>query len=284
MDFDCAHLRLFLTCKDHMVSNENFDLLHHEEYDLLTTSPKPNSEKLSDYYKSEAYISHTDSKKTFLDKVYQQVRSVMLKKKIELLEKHLPQKGKVLDLGAGTGDFLQTAKKNAWEIEGIEPNEKARKIAEEKQVFLKTESKSFAGSAFDVISMWHVLEHVPDLEKQLNELDRLLKKNGVLFIAVPNFKSYDAEHYQEFWAAYDVPRHLWHFSKTSISKIFDEFGFEIVATHPLKFDSYYVSLLSEKHKTGKSNFVKAFWTGFRSNSKAKRTNQYSSMIYVLKRQ
>src|SRR5699024_4600730 len=137
---------------------------------------------------------------------------------------------------------------------------------------------------FDVISMWHVLEHVPDLEKQLNELDRLLKKNGVLFIAVPNFKSYDAEHYQEFWAAYDVPRHLWHFSKTSISKIFDEFGFEIVATHPLKFDSYYVSLLSEKHKTGKSNFVKAFWTGFRSNSKAKRTNQYSSMIYVLKRQ
>lgn len=283
MDFDLTNLHPFLTCKDHMVSGENFDLLHNSEYDLLVTSPKPTAEKLSEYYKSDDYISHTDSKKTLFDKVYQLVKSIMLKKKIGLLEKHFPQKGKVLDIGAGTGDFLKMAKNSGWKIHGAEPNKKARELARQKKIILNEHTENFPDSNFDAITMWHVLEHIPDLEKQLQELDRLLKKDGTIFVAVPNFKSYDAEHYQEFWAAYDVPRHLWHFSKTSISKLFKKTNFELEEIAPLKFDAYYVSLLSEKHKTGKSNVAKAFWTGFRSNQKAKRTNAYSSLIYVLKR-
>lgn len=283
MNFNFTTLRPLLTCKDHMVSGENFDLLHNSEYDLLVTSPKPTAEKLSEYYKSDDYISHTDSKKTLFDKVYQLVKSIMLKKKIGLLENYFPQKGRVLDIGAGTGDFLKAAKNSGWETHGAEPNKKARELARQKEIILNEHTESFPDSNFDAITMWHVLEHVPDLEKQLQEIDRLLKKDGTIFVAVPNFKSFDAEHYQEFWAAYDVPRHLWHFSKTSISKLFKKVNFELEEIVPLKFDAYYVSLLSEKHKTGKSNFAKAFWIGFRSNQKAKRTNAYSSLIYVLKR-
>ncbi|MCY1240886.1 Methyltransferase domain protein [compost metagenome] len=130
--------------------------------------------------------------------------------------------------------------------------------------------------------MWHVLEHVPNLEDQIKELKRLLKPNGSIIIAVPNFKSYDANHYKEFWAAYDVPRHLWHFSKTAIHKLFQKENIELVKILPMKFDSFYVSLLSEKYKTGKMNFVKAFFVGLKSNWKAKRNFEYSSHIYVLK--
>lgn len=130
--------------------------------------------------------------------------------------------------------------------------------------------------------MWHVLEHVPDLQNQIKELKRLLKPNGAIIIAVPNFKSYDAKYYGEFWAAYDTPRHLWHFSKTAIKKLFQNENIELVKILPMKFDSFYVSLLSEKYKTGKMNFIKAFFIGLKSNWKAKEKFEYSSHIYVLK--
>jgi len=136
--------------------------------------------------------------------------------------------------------------------------------------------------SFDVITMWHVLEHVPDLDAQLHSLKRLLKPEGTVIIAVPNFKSYDAHHYQSFWAAYDVPIHLWHFSKIAIEKLFAQQAMQLVKVLPMKFDSYYVSLLSEKYKTGKMNYVKALWIGWRSNVRAKQTKEYSSHIYVLK--
>ncbi|HET8839713.1 MAG TPA: class I SAM-dependent methyltransferase, partial [Flavobacteriaceae bacterium] len=175
------------------------------------------------------------------------------------------------------------AKSNSWEIFGTEPNKAARKIANEKGIKLERKTESFPDKRFDVISMWHVLEHIPNLEGQIKELDRLLKKDGTLFIAVPNFKSYDAKHYKEFWAAYDVPRHIWHFSRKGIVKIFENFGFEIQETVPLKFDAYYVSLLSEKYKNGRSRFFKALSIGLISNWNAKTTNEYSSHVYILKR-
>ena len=135
---------------------------------------------------------------------------------------------------------------------------------------------------FDVITMWHVLEHVENLQEYIQQIKELLKENGTLIIAVPNYKSYDAYYFKEFWAAYDVPRHLWHFSQKSITKLFSMENIRLVKTIPMKFDSYYVSLLSEKYKKGKMNPIKAFWIGFISNRKAKRTNMYSSLIYVLK--
>lgn len=283
MSLELENMQHYLTCEDHLLSGEKFDLLYQSEYDLLVTSPKPDHNKLPEYYKSNAYISHTDSSKTWFDKAYQWAKQLMLKKKCALLEKYHKEKGTILDLGSGTGDFLKAANNDHWKIYGVEPNEKARTIAAEKNIFLEPESTNFNDSQFDVITMWHVLEHVPDLENQLQELDRLLKKDGTLFIAVPNFKSYDAKHYQEFWAAYDVPRHLWHFSKKSISTLFAKHQFELIATLPLKFDSYYVSLLSEKNKTGSIHYFRALLTGLRSNLKARSSKEYSSHIYVLKR-
>ena len=130
--------------------------------------------------------------------------------------------------------------------------------------------------------MWHVLEHVPNVENQIAQLKRLLKPHGTIFIAVPNFKSYDANYYGNFWAAYDVPRHLWHFSKTAIQKLFAKQNLKLIKILPMILDSFYVSLLSEKYKTGKMNFVKAFYIGLLSNIKAKQNLEYSSHIYVIK--
>lgn len=273
---------LYLTCQDHLVSSEQFTLMHNPDYDLLLTQPQPAANKIGRYYQSASYISHTDAKKNLMDRVYQMVKKKMLSKKIKLIEKEHPEKGSLLDIGAGTGDFLKTAEQNKWTVKGVEPNAKARKIAQEKGLSILSDSSALKEELFDVISMWHVLEHVPDLEKQIETLDKHLKKNGTLYIAVPNYKSYDARNYGKFWAAYDVPRHLWHFSQTSIKKIFLEKGFCLEALLPLKYDAYYVSLLSESHK-GKSNPIRAFFTGFISNWKARQTKEYSSLIYVLKR-
>ena len=273
----------YLTCRDHTFSGETFQLLQVPEYEMLLTSPQPSSAELPKYYHSEEYISHTDSRKTFLDKMYQAVKSIMLRRKLKLLAKRHPKKGNLLDIGAGTGDFLKEAKKHSWKTFGTELNENATKIAKGKGIKLQTETTNFPEKKFDVITMWHVLEHVPDLEKQIAELDRLLKNEGTLFIAVPNFKSFDAEHYGKFWAAYDVPRHLWHFSQKSIVKLFAKFNFEIQESVPLKFDAYYVSLLSEKYKSGKGGFLKAMWIGFLSNWKANSSKECSSHVYVLKR-
>lgn len=177
---------------------------------------------------------------------------------------------------------MVAAQKKGWKVFGTEPNDQARKLAEAKEVNMNQDISDLEAYYFDVITMWHVLEHVSSVEDQIIELKKLLKPNGYLIIAVPNFKSYDAKYYKSFWAAYDVPRHLWHFSKTSIQKLFSKYDLRLEKTLPMKFDSYYVSLLSEKYKNGKINFLNAFWVGFLSNAKAKRSKEYSSHIYMLK--
>lgn len=267
--------------KDHSVSGEEFELWMDNQWELLVTYPQPTPEQLPAYYESADYISHTDGKRTLFEKAYQFVKGIALANKLQLINS-LNTKGAILDIGAGTGDFLLTCKNDGWQVTGIEPSAKAQSIAMSKGITMTASQNDLPDHSFDVITMWHVLEHVPDLEAQLQSLKRLLKPEGTVIIAVPNFKSYDAQHYQSFWAAYDVPIHLWHFSKTSIEKLFAMQAMELVKVLPMKFDSYYVSLLSEKYKTGQMNYVKALWVGWRSNLKAKRSKQYSSHIYVLK--
>lgn len=272
----------FLNVKDNSVSKETFELLYDENLDMLITSPQPDENNLGRYYESEDYISHTDAKRSIFEKAYHFVKNIALKNKLSLINDLQKSKGNLLDIGAGTGDFLLFAKNNGWKTVGIEPSEKAKSIAKAKGVELKSSLSDLEKNSFDIITMWHVLEHVPNLEHQIKELKRLLKPNGSIIIAVPNFKSFDANHYKEFWAAYDVPRHLWHFSKTAIEKLFAEEDLNLVKILPMKFDSFYVSLLSEKYKTGKMNYFKAFSIGLQSNLKAKKNSEYSSHIYVLK--
>ncbi|MFC4816312.1 class I SAM-dependent methyltransferase [Flavobacterium sp. GCM10023249] len=279
-----SNQNVYIKVKDHSVSGEKFELLLDEELQLLKTHPQPELENLGKYYESEDYISHTDAKRSLFEKMYHWVKIYSLNKKVSLLNSLHHEKGSLLDIGAGTGDFLVTAKANGWQITGIEPNENAKKLAVSKGVSFENSIESIENQQFDVITMWHVLEHVPNVEHQIQQLKRLLKPNGTIIIAVPNFKSYDATYYGEFWAAYDVPRHLWHFSKTSIEKLFAKENLKLVKVLPMVFDSFYVALLSEKYKNGKMNFLRAFWVGFCSNWKANVSKEYSSHIYLLKNQ
>lgn len=271
----------YIKVKDHSVTGEDFTLLIDEELQLLKTHPQPSAENLGRYYESDDYISHTDSKRTLFEKLYHAVKQKALRDKVSLLEK-FSAKGKLLDIGSGTGDFAMQAMKNNWSVTGIEPSTKAKAIAVTKGVSFADSIQAVEDNSFDVVTMWHVLEHVPDVQSHIKELKRITKPGGTIIIAVPNFKSYDARYYGAYWAAYDVPRHLWHFSKTAIEKLFGAEGIQLVKAMPMKFDSFYVSLLSEKYKTGKMSFIKGFLTGLRSNIKAAQNSEYSSHIYVLK--
>ena len=277
--------QIYLSVKDYSVSGEEFQLISNAKYGYLETTPQPSLDNLAGYYESEDYISHTDSKRNLFEKAYHTIRNISLKRKLKLINSFNSEEKKLLDIGCGTGAFLKIAKNNAWEVYGIEPNEKARSIANKScndSVFNTEKLKSLKNESFDVITLWHVLEHLPDLESQISTFKRLLKPNGTLVIAVPNFKSYDALHYNNFWAAFDVPRHLWHFSKESISKLFNEENMKVEKTLPMVFDAFYVSLLSEKYKRKAMSPVRAFFVGLRSNIKAKRSGEYSSLIYVIK--
>ena len=274
----------YLTCKDYMVSNTEFELVLDEKSDLLVTSPRPSLDVLGNYYKSETYISHTDSRKSLFDKIYQSVKKYTLNQKLKLINSFNTENKTILDVGCGTGDFLKVCKNANWNVTAVEPNTDARALAEKKlNTPIFTDLAQIQKQQFDVITLWHVLEHVPNLNEYIAQLAKCLKPNGRLIIAVPNFQSYDAAYYKAFWAAYDVPRHLWHFSKKSIKLLFQKVALNVVTIKPMKFDAFYVALLSEKNKTGKSNPFRAFWIGLRSNYKAKAKMNYSSLIYILKK-
>lgn len=277
-----SHFTQYLSTRDFLVSNESFDLIYDDELDLLRTYPAPKIEDLPKYYESQDYISHTDKSKGLLATIYQLVKKWALRKKVSLIFDQNSGIGSLLDVGAGTGDFLKMANEKGWKVNGMEPNESAVALAAQKGVSLKSSLRDFKGQQFDVVTLWHVLEHIPNLDETISLLNQLVKLDGTLIIAVPNFKSYDAKYYGDFWAAYDVPRHLWHFSKSSIEKLFHN-NFILEKVEPMIFDSFYVSLLSEKYRTGNKFSIKAFWIGLLSNWRARSTTEYSSHIYCLRK-
>lgn len=275
----------FLKCKDHTVSGEEFTIVNCDACTFKFTSPRPDDQDLGRYYQSDNYISHSDTKKGLISQLYHKVRNRTLKQKLELLGTYV-SRGTVLDYGCGTGYFLDYCVRHGWKGFGMEPDKGARKIAFESGLNVsenKTvlEQKS-ADSKFNAITLWHVLEHVTDLDATLAFFRTKLMRDGVIVIAVPNHQSYDAKHYQENWAAYDVPRHLYHFEPSTINALMTRAGFKLEAMHPMKFDGFYVSMLSEKYKTGRINYPSAFLNGLRSNLAAKNAGQYSSVIYVFK--
>ena len=280
----------FLICKDYTVSKEKFYIKQCIECNFKFTSPRPENIELARYYLAEDYISHSDTKKGLISRIYHGVRSYTLIKKLQLVIRYTKsKKGKILDYGSGTGSFLNTCKINKWDAFGIEPDEMARKVMTDKFGISSFSSLSEANknnlfSEFDVITAWHVLEHVPELKKTINTLRCSLKDKGIFIVAVPNPNSYDAKHYKEFWAAYDLPRHLWHFEPSNITKLFSENGFKLEKILPMVFDSFYVSMLSEKYINGKVNLLKAFTRGLISNIKANKTGkEFSSQIYIFRK-
>lgn len=276
----------FISCKDYTVSQETFNIVSCSACGFKYTSPRPSDDTIGQYYKSEDYVSHTNTKKGFINRLYHTVRSYTLKKKLGLIESFV-SRGTILDYGCGTGMFLNTCKEAGWKSFGFEPDSDARTIASKKGLSVFNTKESLAlelGNAkFDVITLWHVLEHVTDLDDTLSFFKNHLSDKGTLIIAVPNYTSFDAQYYKEYWAGYDVPRHIYHFNLDSVSKLLSKFGFTHIKSLPMKFDSFYVSMLSEKYKTGSIRYLNAFINGLRSNLRARDPNAYSSVIYIFKK-
>jgi SAM-dependent methyltransferase len=276
-----------LHCIDHTSSKEKFTIVSCETCDFTFTNPRPKDESLGEYYKSEMYISHTNSDKGLFNWMYQAVRRYAIRTKLTLLTS-VTTFGSHLDIGCGTGEFLNACQQAGFKAKGVEPSKIARDQAINNynlSVSENTNLEQFKGDTFDSISMWHVLEHIPNLIKTITEFKRILNKNGKIIIAVPNHKSWDSSYYSEFWAAWDVPIHLWHFSKETIELLFNKNGFKLIKTKPMLFDSFYVSLLSEEFKTGKKKFINGFIIGITSNIIGLFTKRgCSSTIYVFEKQ
>ncbi len=277
-----------MVVKDNSVSKESFVIVQCENCSFKFTNPRPDESSIGQYYQSEEYISHTNKATGLTNQAYKIVRTYTIKQKVDLINR-LSAKGSILDYGCGTGNFLAACKKNGWQVQGYEPNNLARTQAQEllnREIAGQENSlELFANESFQVITLWHVLEHIHTLNNTFKKLIQLIKSGGIIIIAVPNADSHDAKVYKENWAAYDVPRHLYHFTQSTMKRFLKKHKITLIETIPMKFDAFYVSLLSEKYITGNTALVKSMLTGFKSNIHAsKNENEYSSLIYVGKKE
>lgn len=275
---------LYLKLKDYFLTQEDFQIQECENCNLLFTMPRPDSAEIGKYYKSDDYLSHNEHKKGLVPWLYKRVKRVNIRNKYEMACKGLTNP-KLLDFGCGIGDFLLYAKRKGCDITGCDLSEDARSLASEKlgkTIVSPEEIFALPDSTFDIITMWHVLEHVPDLKYHAQQLHRLLKPGGRLVVAVPNFHSFDAHFYKDHWAAYDVPRHLYHFHKESLQNVFDG-KFSLETIHPLVWDSLYISMESEKYSGNNNSFIQGIIIGKKSNLLALKSKEYSSLVYVFRK-
>jgi len=274
----------YLKTEDFSVTNEEYQLQECKICGLVLTQNHPVQDEIGKYYEFEEYISHTDTQEGLMNRLYHLARNFMLVKKRRIIEKKV-KGGNLLDIGCGTGYFLNHMHENFWVVTGIEQDKDARKFGEEKfglEVYGTEKLAELQDDTYDVITMWHVLEHVHNLDDYLNNIKRLLKDDGLLVLALPNKDSYDAMHYKEYWAAFDVPRHLWHFNIKSLSTLIERFGFNVEKIKAMPLDGAYISMLSEKHKGG--GIMKGIFRGKMAWIKAKfKKKSASSLIYLIRK-
>ena len=281
----CGNKRftLYLQTKDFFFSKESFQLSMCKNCSLVFTNPRPSKEDVYKYYLSENYISHSDKKFDITSIFYRWVRNIALTSKLKLINSLNANSKKILDFGCGTGHFLQKVHSNGWIAHGIEPNKTAIKNSPSTIRHLIFESLNNIEEKYNIISAWHVIEHIHELHETLKSLIKRLNDKGTLIIAVPNLSSFDSQYYGNHWAGLDAPRHLYHFSNTSFLNLINSLGLKLIQVKPMIFDSFYVSLLSEKYRGTSFSYLKALIVGMKSNRLAKKNNQYSSLIYILKK-
>ncbi len=283
-----TNIHRLLDVKDHSISKEIFAIWQCEDCKLRFTQGIPSADSIGRYYQSEDYISHSDTKKGLVSRMYHAVRNITLVSKRKLVSTYSGKSsGRILDLGCGTGAFLNEMKHAGWQVTGIEPDAHARQKAKELYHIEALPAEKLyeqQPASFDVISLWHVLEHVHDLHEYIEHINQLLKPGGLLVIAVPNYTSADAAHYHYFWAAYDVPRHLYHFSPSSMEKLMKQHGLSVQKELPMWFDAFYVSMLSEKYRHNSMPVLKGGMKGAWFNLQtAFNRRKCSSLIYLVKK-
>lgn len=277
----------FIFCKDHTVSHETFEIVQCEECGFKFTNPRPDEESIGRYYQSSDYISHSNTSKGIINFLYKIARKFTVSKKVNLVKSVSPDGKTILDYGCGTGEFLLAAKKAGWIVKGIEPSPEARNFAISNyllEVFAPSEINLLPEKSFDVITLWHVLEHVHKLNQAIEIFKKLLNQNGKLIIAVPNSTASESITYKQNWAAYDLPRHLYHFSSDSITHLFKKHQMELIKTLSMPLDAFYVSMLSEKYRKSTFGFVKGFFNGAITNlNSLSDKNNSSSLIFILQK-
>lgn len=280
-----ANTSVVLEAKDETVSGEIFPIRQCQSCTLRFTWPVPDEQHIGKYYLSENYISHSDTSKGLVNKLYHTVRRISLKQKKYRIERTTRiTNGNILDIGCGTGAFLHVMRQSGWNTTGIEPDEGARNIAYQKyglSILPSGALYNLPQNNFQAITLWHVLEHVHDLHGSIEQAIQLMHTDGNIFIAVPNYTSLDTKIYQSYWAAWDVPRHLYHFSPEAMKVFLEQHGLRIKEMLAMPFDAFYICLLSEKYKDGKNNYLRGFFNGSRSWAYAhKHTENSSSLLYI----
>jgi ubiquinone/menaquinone biosynthesis C-methylase UbiE len=278
----------FLKCRDHFVSGQDFLLKECSGCGLKITYQAPSEESIGPYYQSENYISHSNTSRGLVNRLYHFARNYMLGQKLKVVRKSSGKNvGRLLDVGAGTGYFAAFMQKKGWSVEGIEKSREARNFAfSEFGLKMKPAEElcQIEDNSYDVVTLWHVLEHIQDPGKNIRAIRRILNSDGTLFIALPNHESYDAQHYKKFWAAYDVPRHLWHFAPQQVNRIFERNGFRMVHKYRMPLDAIYISILSEKYKKSSLGLMRGLLHGKISWIVSMfDKNRCSSVIYVFKK-
>ena len=274
--------KLLYKVRDHLVSQESFDVYWDEKEQFGWTDFK-NTSDLSAYYQSEEYYSHQEQPKTFIQKTYSFARDLMFRYKHNIISPLLVKGARVLDIGSGTGDFLYFMNSKGYDVAGVENNSKANLISQKKGIETYERITDLSDNSFNLISLWHVLEHLSDPDQTFKRSFNLLNKSGYLIIAVPNIYSHDKDHYNQYWAGFDVPRHLWHFSSPFLSKLGSKHNFELIRIFPLLLDALYISFLSEKNKGSRFSFLRGLIKGVYFNFSALRSGRYSSLVYVFKK-
>jgi SAM-dependent methyltransferase len=282
------NISLKLKTADHFLSKESFILFSCSACGLVFTQDHPDEADIGHYYESDEYLSHSESKSGLLSSIYRVSRRIMLGRKVTIVRKLSGiNKGSILDIGSGTGHFLHAMQESGWDVKGIEINDKARQLSISMfglEVLDPAQLQTFQPASFDCITLWHVLEHFQDPFSYAHEILRLLKPGASCIIALPNCSSYDAEHFGSYWAAYDVPRHIWHFAPDTFKRLSEESGFELTGIRCLPLDVFYISVLSERYKGTNlpliSGMIKGFWFSILSKFNKERS---SSLIYSLRK-
>ncbi|MCC5944194.1 MAG: class I SAM-dependent methyltransferase [Bernardetiaceae bacterium] len=283
------HIEPFQVAQDYTVSQQIFRIDICRDCHTAFTQGVPDEAHIGAFYKSDTYISHSDTQKGLFNKTYHKVRNYMLGRKRRLIENLQPtiseEPKQLLDIGCGTGYFLDTMRKGGWKVSGIEPDDDARHFGKQNfslEIDSPEKLNALPNASFEVITLWHVLEHIHRIHEYMQHIRRLLTEKGKVIIAVPNYKSKDAYTYGEDWAGWDVPRHLWHFSPLAMQNLAIKHGFDISYKEAMPFDPFYVALLSEKYRKNELAPLSGFWRGAMSFLSAqKNVNNASSIIYVL---